>query len=135
MNLTRQITKCCCPWQVNQELADRGVEVHTVDYSSVPSLTKALSGVDVIISFVAELDNSNSQLNLFQAAEATGVKRFIPSEWAMDVQRYAAAAIQCKSLVVDLIYTLQGSMTALLSMNSKRSFDIFSPAKIRSSIL
>jgi hypothetical protein len=94
---------------------------------------KALSGVDVIISFVAELDNSNSQLNLFHAAEATGVKRFIPSEWAMDVQRYAAAAIQCKSFG-DLIYTLQGSMTAVPSMNSKRSFAIFSPAKIRTSI-
>ncbi|KAI8579893.1 hypothetical protein K450DRAFT_239595 [Umbelopsis ramanniana AG] len=72
----------------NQELADRGVEVRTVDYSSVESLTKGVAGVNVIISFIAERSETNSQINLYHAAVAARVKRFIPSEWALDVQKY-----------------------------------------------
>jgi NmrA-like family len=63
------------------------VEVRTVDYSSVESLTKGVAGVNVVISFIAERRETGSQQNLYHAAVAAGVKRFIPSEWALDVQK------------------------------------------------
>ncbi|KAH8552951.1 hypothetical protein BGW37DRAFT_277922 [Umbelopsis sp. PMI_123] len=72
----------------NKLLADRGVEVRTVDYSSVASLTKALEGVNVVVSCLLDLANDGSQINLYDAAVANGVKRFIPSEWVHDVKRY-----------------------------------------------
>lgn len=63
------------------------MEVRTVDYASVESLTKGLAGVDVIISFIVEMTETGSQENIYHAAVAAGVKRYIPSEWALDVQK------------------------------------------------
>ncbi|KAJ2956496.1 hypothetical protein NQZ79_g7662 [Umbelopsis isabellina] len=73
----------------NEKLTNRGVTVRTVDYSSVPSLTEALKGTDVVISCVFKLPpDSEVQHNLLRAAEANGVKRFIPSEFGQDVQKF-----------------------------------------------
>lgn len=75
--------------QTSQALANRGVAVRKVDYSSISSLTEALKGVDVVISCVFNLPpDSQVQHNLFLAAMANGVKRFIPSEFGMDVQKF-----------------------------------------------
>lgn len=71
----------------NQVLAGRGIDVRTVDYSSVESLSEALKGVDVVISFIVEFGKEASQDHLLDAAIASGVKRFIPSEWAIDVDK------------------------------------------------
>lgn len=68
-------------------LADRGIDVRTVDYSSVESLSEVLKGVDVVISFVVSHGPEDCQPKLLEAAIASGVKRFIPSEWAGDVER------------------------------------------------
>ncbi|CAO3660190.1 unnamed protein product [Umbelopsis vinacea] len=86
----------------------------------------ALSGVDVIISFVAELDNSNSQLNLFHAAEATGVKRFIPSEWAMDVQRFD----DCRS-----IYEFKKKFRHFFASQDKNEYTLISNGLFRDYLL
>ncbi|KAG2174840.1 hypothetical protein INT43_005902 [Umbelopsis isabellina] len=72
----------------NQELADCSIEVRTVDYTSVSSLSEALKGVDVVISFIVEFGKDVSQENLLEAATANGVKRFIPSEWGIDSDKH-----------------------------------------------
>jgi uncharacterized protein YbjT (DUF2867 family) len=57
-----------------------GVKVVRADYSSVDSLTKAFSGQDAVLSFVAG-HVIGDQEKLIDAAIAAGVKRFLPSEY------------------------------------------------------
>ncbi|KAH7143719.1 hypothetical protein EDB81DRAFT_796224 [Dactylonectria macrodidyma] len=56
-----------------------------VDYEDQGSLSRALKGVDTVLSFIAGMDfesSTRSQVNLIDACIANGVKRFAPSEWA-----------------------------------------------------
>lgn len=58
--------------------------VRVVDYGSVSSLSKALEGVDTIVSFLAIYDYDEDirvNENVIEAAKAVGVKRFIPCEY------------------------------------------------------
>lgn len=59
-------------------------KVVPVEYTSVSSLTSALRGHDV---FVSNIPNHGAQKPLIDAAIAAGVKRFVPSEFGMDVMR------------------------------------------------
>ncbi|KAF2127388.1 NmrA-like family protein-like protein [Dothidotthia symphoricarpi CBS 119687] len=61
------------------------VSYKTVDYHDRASLTKALGGFDVCLSFlVVHLDTDCTvQKNLIHASMAAGVKRFAPSEWGI----------------------------------------------------
>ncbi|KAL1612326.1 hypothetical protein SLS60_000552 [Paraconiothyrium brasiliense] len=61
------------------------VSYKKVDYTDRPSLTSALQGFDVCLSFlVVHLDtNCTVQKNLIHACIAAGVKRFAPSEWGI----------------------------------------------------
>jgi hypothetical protein len=55
-----------------------------VDYDDVDGLTNQLQGIDVVLSFVAGIDQEqgfSSQKNLIDASVKAGVKRFAPSEW------------------------------------------------------
>ncbi|KAJ2956934.1 hypothetical protein NQZ79_g7267 [Umbelopsis isabellina] len=128
----------------NQALADRGIDVRTVDYTSVPSLSEALKGADVVISFIVEYGKDTSQENLLEAATASGVKRFIPSEWAVDVDKFHDDApalynfkrvLREKLLKQDRIeYTLIGNglfMDYLQPKGSKKHFlDVVIPVNI-----
>lgn len=60
-------------------------ETRYVDYSSIPSLTAALTGVDVLVSvlLIPGPEMQTYQLNLLAAAEKAGVKRFAPSEFSL----------------------------------------------------
>src|SRR5699024_10280530 len=55
------------------------------DYTSIPSLTTALTGIDVLISvlLIPGPEMVTYQLNLLHAAEQAGVKRFAPSEFSL----------------------------------------------------
>jgi hypothetical protein len=58
-----------------------------VDYQDLDSLTEALEGVDVVLSFIlpfADKDNV-AQKTLIDACIKAGVRRFAPSEWALFV--------------------------------------------------
>ncbi|KAH8703259.1 hypothetical protein BGW36DRAFT_369059 [Talaromyces proteolyticus] len=57
--------------------------VKEVDFNSVQSLVPALEGVEVVVSCLATLA-IGSQNPLIDAAEAVGVRRFIPAEFGMD---------------------------------------------------
>jgi nucleoside-diphosphate-sugar epimerase len=61
------------------------VSYKTVDYHSLASLTTALRGFDVCLSFlVVHLDTDCTiQKNLIQACISAGVRRFGPSEWSI----------------------------------------------------
>ncbi|OJJ07493.1 hypothetical protein ASPVEDRAFT_46796 [Aspergillus versicolor CBS 583.65] len=57
-----------------------GVKVFEVDFGSLESLTRALEGIDAVVSMVGGPGIDNQPL-LIDAAVAAGVKRFIPSEF------------------------------------------------------
>ncbi|KAL2826415.1 hypothetical protein BDW59DRAFT_145142 [Aspergillus cavernicola] len=68
------------------------VRVIPVDYNSVEAITDAINGQDVVVSVIgpAAID---SQVPLIEAVAATGVKRFIPSEFSADIGNPRAAAL------------------------------------------
>ncbi|TPX14637.1 uncharacterized protein E0L32_005329 [Thyridium curvatum] len=65
------------------DATDPGVKQRTVNYGNVHNLTEALQGVHTLLSFVQILSDPNqeSQKNLIDAAIASGVRRFAPSEY------------------------------------------------------
>jgi len=69
------------------DLSQRGVDVRVVDYENIESLKSALKDVHTVISGLGVVSAESSR-NLIHAAEASGVKRFVPSEWAADVKAY-----------------------------------------------
>ncbi|KAI0344660.1 NAD-P-binding protein [Trametopsis cervina] len=63
-------------------LSSSGVQILTVSYTDPSSLTRALSGIDVLISTVATAGLVH-QPALAQAAKEAGVKLFVPPEFGM----------------------------------------------------
>ncbi|EOO02371.1 putative -like family protein [Phaeoacremonium minimum UCRPA7] len=69
-----------------------GVTVKKVDYSSLESLKEALAGHDAVVSAIAT-PAIGTQLTLVDAALASGVKRFIPSEFGINTRTLGDAKI------------------------------------------
>lgn len=65
------------------ELTSRGAILKPVDYASIPDLVSALSGVETVISTIFHFNDTTPTLNLIQAAQTAGVRRFAPSEFAL----------------------------------------------------
>ncbi|KAK5047107.1 hypothetical protein LTR84_007050 [Exophiala bonariae] len=59
------------------------LKIEEVDFESVQSLSKALQGIEVVVSCVSTLA-IGSQNRLIDASVYAGVKRFIPAEFGMD---------------------------------------------------
>ncbi|ORY07627.1 NAD(P)-binding protein, partial [Basidiobolus meristosporus CBS 931.73] len=72
------------------DLEKLGATVAVVDYANSESLLKALQGVHTVLSFIWSDDGGlkDAQIELLKAAERAGVKRFAPSEWALDSVSY-----------------------------------------------
>ncbi|KAB5593373.1 Isoflavone reductase-like protein [Ceratobasidium theobromae] len=64
-----------------QEYKSRGASLYPVSYEDEASITKALEGVDVLVSAVAGSALVSAQVPLVKAAKAAGVKTFFPSEY------------------------------------------------------
>ena len=62
-----------------------GTSVSVVDYEDIASVSKALTEQDAVVSTLSR-EASTSQFTLIDAAVATGVKRFIPSEFGANLQ-------------------------------------------------
>lgn len=62
------------------------VRFTTVDYESPESLRAALQGIDAVVSTLGKRTGMDCQFRLIDAAVASGVKRFIPSEFGADLQ-------------------------------------------------
>ncbi|EPQ50339.1 NAD P-binding protein [Gloeophyllum trabeum ATCC 11539] len=67
------------------QLAAQGATIAAVDYTSAPSLTSALVGIDVVISTVGGAALA-TQEPLAAAAKAANVKLFVPSEYGVVTQ-------------------------------------------------
>nr|POE73050.1 hypothetical protein CFP56_30989 [Quercus suber] len=63
-------------------LSAKGVDVRPVDYADPAQLVSALADVHTLISFINSGALLDAQLPLLRAAEAAGVQRFAPSEFA-----------------------------------------------------
>ncbi|KAF4964439.1 hypothetical protein FSARC_7625 [Fusarium sarcochroum] len=61
-------------------------QVVTVDYGSPESLQAALEGIDAVVSTLGKKNGLECQFKLVDAAVASGVQRFIPSEFGADLQ-------------------------------------------------
>ncbi|OUC16176.1 MAG: hypothetical protein B0A82_03230 [Alkalinema sp. CACIAM 70d] len=71
------------------QLQKLGVQLVTGDLQAPESLVSACQGVETVVSVVnGDADAVvNGQMNLIQAAEAAGVKRFIPSDFSVDYRK------------------------------------------------
>lgn len=85
-------------------LTNRGAEVCIVDYEKADELSEALRGVHTVISCIWAFgpEMASSQLSLLGAAKTAGVKRFVPSDWAVD-QYQAITAYNPKAVVWDAV--------------------------------
>ncbi|PVH79992.1 NAD(P)-binding protein [Cadophora sp. DSE1049] len=81
--LTRKESKATFP---------SAAKVVKVDYSSLESLTSAFQGQDAVISTLSALVLSD-QTRMIDAAIATGVQRFLPSEFGSDLENPKARAL------------------------------------------
>ncbi|TFK34564.1 hypothetical protein BDQ12DRAFT_613316 [Crucibulum laeve] len=63
-------------------LIEGGATIKQVDYTSVDTLASALRGIHTVISTIFPVDLTPTR-NLLKAAVAAGVKRFVPSEFAL----------------------------------------------------
>jgi uncharacterized protein YbjT (DUF2867 family) len=80
------------PSKALEPLTEKGVTLVEGDLFDTSSLFKALEGVDIVVTSVrggrTETDEKEivltGQLNLIEAAKATGLQRFIPSDFAID---------------------------------------------------
>jgi uncharacterized protein YbjT (DUF2867 family) len=68
---------------VTEELKHLGAEVVLVDYEDVKDLSRALHGVNVVISTLSGDGLQQAQLNLIKASKDSDVRRFIPSEFGL----------------------------------------------------
>ena len=68
-------------------LVGRGAEVIEADLADLSSLDRATQGVDVIVSAVQGMRDIivDGQLNLLSAARRNGVRRILPSDFALDL--------------------------------------------------
>ncbi|KAG6367801.1 hypothetical protein INS49_001996 [Diaporthe citri] len=69
-----------------QDDLPKGAVVKAVDYDSLESLKTALAGQDAVVSTIASPAVGPQQQNVVDAAYASGVKRFIPSEFGINTR-------------------------------------------------
>ncbi|RFU80719.1 2`-hydroxyisoflavone reductase [Trichoderma arundinaceum] len=68
----------------SSEVTFDGVNIAKIDYGSIDSLAEALKGQDAVVSTLNHLFY-DEQKALIEASIKAGVKRFIPSEYGLDV--------------------------------------------------
>lgn len=97
------------------------VKVIEVDYDSRESLTSALQGQDAVVSALAGAAITK-QHKIVDAAIATGVKRFLPSEFGCDLADEKVAALPVFHGKVELVKYLEEKVkTAPLTYTLVRS--------------
>lgn len=77
-----------------QALASRGVKIVTIDLNdAVEVIAKSLDSIDVVIAAVPP-HVLETQIPLARAAKLAGVKRFVPSSFAMALAPGGVATVQ-----------------------------------------
>ncbi|KAK1623787.1 hypothetical protein BDP81DRAFT_502811 [Colletotrichum phormii] len=88
---------------------EMGIEIISVDYSSIPALTKVFDDneVDAVISTLFVTSDGSPQVNMIRAAEAcVHTRRFIPSVWGIPYSREQMTIGQSK---LDAVEALENS--------------------------
>ncbi|UKZ78359.1 hypothetical protein TrVFT333_006096 [Trichoderma virens FT-333] len=88
-----------------------GVKIARIEYGSLDSLVDTLKGQDAVMSAMNHL-YYDEQKALVEASDKAGVKRFLPSEYGLDVSIPAIRAVpylRAKDLIQDLLK--ESSMT------------------------
>jgi len=121
------------------ELVARGADLVEGDLTSPETLALALAGVDVVVSAVQGGRDVivNGQVALAEAAASAGVRRFIPSDFALDLwkapqgapmfalRREADAAIEATGL--EVVHVLNGAfMDMMIDPNTAGVVDLVS---------
>ena len=75
--------------KVLKDMEDRGIDLIQADILEPNSLLPACEGVDVIVSAVSGGEDLavTGQINLIEAAQSAGVKRIVPSDYAVDYRK------------------------------------------------
>jgi len=79
-------------WEKKREMIEsfqkRGAEIVEGDVQDLQGLTEAMKGSDTVISVLGDevILYSDDQFNVLTAAEEAGVRRFIPSEFGIDIE-------------------------------------------------
>ena len=72
------------------------VEVKSIDYENISTITEALRGQDALVITLGGFAPPDTQVKLINAASEAGVKWILPNEWGIDT----ANADLCKDLFV-----------------------------------
>ncbi|MEO7369062.1 MAG: NmrA family NAD(P)-binding protein [Gemmatimonadaceae bacterium] len=82
----RAVVRSSTPIEKVEELRARGVAVVGVDYDDAAGMAEACSGASCIVSALSGLREVivDAQTSLLDAAVASGVQRFIPSDYCID---------------------------------------------------
>ncbi|KAK4077829.1 uncharacterized protein Triagg1_3523 [Trichoderma aggressivum f. europaeum] len=89
----------------SSKIAFDGVKIARIDYKSTDSLLDALKGQDAVVSAMNHL-YYDEQKALVGAATIAGVKRFLPSDYGLDVSIPSVRAVPYlreKGLIQDLL--------------------------------
>ena len=73
-------------------LENLGAKIIKADFNNIQDLTKAFQGNSCVVSALAGLRDViiNTQTIVLNAAIATGVPRFIPSDYSLDFTKFSA---------------------------------------------
>ncbi|EHK18337.1 uncharacterized protein TRIVIDRAFT_58433 [Trichoderma virens Gv29-8] len=99
----------------SSEVTFDGVKIARIDYGSLDSLVDALKGQDAVVSAMNHL-YFDEQKALVEASDKAGVKRFLPSEYGLDVSIPAVRAVpylRAKGLIQDLLKKSSMTYTVL----------------------
>lgn len=77
-----------------QDGLPKGAVVKSVDYDNLESLKTALADQDAVVSTIASPAVGSQQQNVADAAYASGVKRFIPSEFGINTRKLQGLKIE-----------------------------------------
>ncbi|KAF8530798.1 NAD-P-binding protein [Gautieria morchelliformis] len=107
----RILTRSSWVWKTQKDkpelkaLSSKGVDVISVDYSSVPSIFNALKGVDVVFSALRD-DGLHIQPNVIRAAKEANVKLYVPSEYGRNTLGDKSEYLKPKADAHDLLKEL-----------------------------
>lgn len=108
-----------------EALAARGATISPVDYSSASQVSKALAGIEVVISTLSHTA-FDFQLSIAQAAKASSAQLFVPSEFGSPTDKATTGFFAAKAGLNKKIREEVGLPTALFFTGGFSDF-IWSP--------
>lgn len=96
------------------------IQIVTVDFSSLDSISQAFEGCDVVVNAMGDRV-SNEHVSVLRAAISAGVKRYVPSQWGNTPRTDATLAIPFMRKKLEI-----AELTEKAALDGKISFTSFS---------